>query len=700
MTDMLAVARDLVARGFSVIPLDHPDDTRATDPAMIGKTPTIRWKPFQATRPTDADLVLWFGNGRKRNAAIITGAISNLVMVDGDSAEGLAWMRARLPVPPVRFKTAKGEHWPFGHPGVRVPNKVRIRTGDPAIKIDVRGDGGYVVTEGSLHVTGVTYTRIGDWPPVSELPVFDPAWLEPEDAVVEDVSPKTLPASIPHGQQHDTLFREGCRLRGRGYAEAEIADALWSLHKHRSEGPDVQDEKEDWRTSTQPPSSIERIAKSICRQYAPGQTAFVKYTKPASKKDQIIADHQGNIRLALAQLGLELSYNGFASKDLATYQGSTQLLDDVIVQRAWLQVDEVCRFRPSLRFFEIVVKDLARRHSFHPVRDYLDGLTWDERPRINTWLRDYAGAVDTVSDSSEDQSYLEAVSSIFLIAAVRRVRTPGCKFDEMLVLEAPQGTLKSSALRVLCPDDNWFSDDLPLGVSAKEIIERTAGKWIIEASELQGYTNAQVDHLKSMMARQTDGPVRLAYGHFSVEVPRQFLMAGTTNKMTEYLRDSTGNRRFWPVRVAQFDVTALKQDRDQLWAEAAHREAANEDIRLPERLWATAAVEQDARRQIDPWEELLEDNPDILLTAEAITVESLWLALGDAGKYFKRNDADRLAQIMQRFGFTRKKKIDVVYITVKDGIEQPASEPVRKYAWVREGTDPSRIEIRRKESSF
>ena len=329
------------------------------------------------------------------------------------------------------------------------------------------------------------------------------------------------------------------------------------------------------------------------------------------------------------------------------------------------------------------------------MRNYLDRLVWDREPRINTWLSTYGGAEDPAPDSSEEQSYLEAVSSIFLIAAVRRVRTPGTKFDEMLILEAPQGTLKSSALRVLCPDDNWFSDDLPLGVRAKEVIECSAGKFIIEASELQGYTNAQVDHLKSMMARQTDGPVRLAYGHFSVEVPRQFVLVGTTNKLTEYLRDSTGNRRFWPVRVTRFNVAALERDRDPLWAEAAYREAAGESIRLPERLWTAAAVEQDARRQIDPWEELLDDSAVISLVAEAIPVESLWAALGDAGKYFKRNDAERLAQIMQRFGYTRKKKIDVIYIPVKDGVELAPSEPVRKYAWVREGTDPSRIEIRR-----
>jgi hypothetical protein len=215
---MLLIARGLVSRGFSVFPLDHPDDTWVTDPDQIGKTPAIKWKRYQETRPTDADLVEWFGNDRKRNAAMVTGRISNLVVVDGDSAEGLAWMRAHLPETPMRTKTAKGEHWGYAHPGVSVKNKVRIQTGDPAIKVDVRGDGGFVVAPGSLHNKGVMYTPVGTWPQESELPTFDTAWLESETL---DTSPSNeLPPSIPRGQQHMTLFREGCRLRRLGWEQA------------------------------------------------------------------------------------------------------------------------------------------------------------------------------------------------------------------------------------------------------------------------------------------------------------------------------------------------------------------------------------------------------------------------------------------------------------------------------------------------
>jgi predicted P-loop ATPase len=175
------------------------------------------------------------------------------------------------------------------------------------------------------------------------------------------------------------------------------------------------------------------------------------------------------------------------------------------VEPAWLTLDEAFKFRPPIEFFQIVVSDLARRRSVHPVKDYLNSLAWDESPRIDRWLIEYAGAADT--------PYVRAVGVLFLIAAVRRVRFPGCKFDELPILESKQGTRKSQALRALCPNEDWFSDDLPLGVDAKQIIERTAGKWLIEASELQGYTNSEIERLKGMLSRQVDGPVRLAYAN-------------------------------------------------------------------------------------------------------------------------------------------------------------------------------------------
>ena len=245
--------------------------------------------------------------------------------------------------------------------------------------------------------------------------------------------------------------------------------------------------------------------------------------------------------------------------------GTQRALDDETVVPLWFDIDEQFKFRPTREFFDAALKHLAWKHRYHPVRDYLAGLRWDGTPRVDRWLVAYGGAADT--------AYVRAVGALVLVAAVRRVRTPGCKFDELLALESEvQGTEKSSALRTLCPDENWFSDDLPLASDSKVVIERTAGKWLIEASELLGSAR-EADHLKSFLSRQTDGPVRLAYARLPTEVPRQFVVIGTTNECTGYLKDTTGGRRFWPVRVMRFEIARLRADRDQLWAEAAHREA-------------------------------------------------------------------------------------------------------------------------------
>jgi hypothetical protein len=465
-------------------------------------------------------------------------------------------------------------------------------------------------------------------------------------------------AALSKGERNDRLFREACRLREFGHSEKEILALLKAANGTRVQPP-------------LPDRELETIARSASR-YEPGDHDFA-LVPGGGRKGEIKADDQHNIRLAIAKLEVVLRYNAFASKVLVSYQGQEGPLDDAILHRLWLTIDETFHFRPTLEFFQIVVDDLARRSSYHPVRGYLSALTWDGMPRIDNWLTTYAGVPETL--------FSRAVGAIVLVAAVRRVIVPGCKFDELLILESPQGTNKSSMLRALCPREEWFSDDLPLGVDSKQVIERTAGKWIIEASELHGYSNADVEKLKAQLSRQTDGPVRLAYGRVPIEVPRQFIPAGTGNPQAHYLRDSTGNRRFWPVAVDRCDVEAIVRDRDQLWAEAAVREASGASIRLPEELWAAAGDEQDARRAVDPFEDLLEEC-GIDFSCEVLFVEDLWNALGYAASFRKKNDAERLAQIVQRHGFTRRKKVGKVYVR-EDGLRD---ESKRLWAWVRGGT--------------
>jgi hypothetical protein len=354
--------------------------------------------------------------------------------------------------------------------------------------------------------------------------------------------------------------------------------------------------------------------------------------------------NQHNIRVALKKLGSQVTYDEFQDRLLVGACGiGAALPDDVAMTRLYLAVEAQFGFRPAKQYFYDVVEDEARRNRHHPVHDYLDELEWDGTARLNTWLTTYGGAIDI--------PYTRSVGAIALIAAVRRVRQPGCKFDEMLVLESAQGMAKSSALAALAVRDEWFSDDLPLNQDTQRTIERMSGRWIIEAAELKGLRRGDIEHLKSFLSRRVDR-ARLAYGRLTHEAPRQCIIIGTTND-ERYLRDGTGNRRFWPVRVGEFDVKALKRDRDQLWAEAAAREANGESIRLNPALWDAAGQQQDTRCVEDPFVGRFQA---VLGSMEGkVRAEDTWAILGIAPGHRTQDNNARLGEALRTLGWERVK---------------------------------------------
>ena len=310
-------------------------------------------------------------------------------------------------------------------------------------------------------------------------------------------------------------------------------------------------------------------------------------------KSNIPAATMFNALIALQKLGVECSYDIFHDHRIVSGHvlGSEigQLTDDVC-----LLIRELCRkrfkFDPGLQHTWEAVNLACRKGSFHPVLNYLDRLKWDGKRRIETWLIDYAGAPDT--------PFIRAVSRITLVASVRRVRHPGCKFDFMPVLESGEGMNKSGAMTLLYGEEN-FSDQSILGVSDKELMENLRGRWGVEAADLSGMRKADTDKVKAQLSRQTDRG-RPSYGRAVIDVPRTCIMWGSTNDSV-YLRSQTGNRRFWPVPIKRFDLKRLAADRDQLWAEASAYESLGDDIGLPEELWSAAAHEQAQRTRHDPW---------------------------------------------------------------------------------------------------
>ncbi len=255
----------------------------------------------------------------------------------------------------------------------------------------------------------------------------------------------------------------------------------------------------------------------------------------------------------------------------------------------WFARTWICGMRPinpSAKTLEPSIVVAAEANSYHPVRDYLNGLEWDSNPRLDTFAANYLGG--------ELTPYACAVGAAFLIGCVARVMQPGCKLDTCIVLEGKQGKFKSTALEVL--GGEWFADSkLPIG--EKDGMQALAGVWLYELGELASFGKADVETIKAFMSSRKDH-YRPSYGKHAIDVPRQTAFAGTTNA-GQYLQDETGGRRFNPLKTGDINIVALRADRDQLWAEALHRYRGGSPWWLDD---ALTAPEQADRLVVDEWE--------------------------------------------------------------------------------------------------
>jgi hypothetical protein len=290
-----------------------------------------------------------------------------------------------------------------------------------------------------------------------------------------------------------------------------------------------------------------------------------------------------------------------------------------------------------------VVSLVAHRNSFHPVRDELRSYVWDGVARVDTWLSTYLGVGPS--------PYVSAVGRWWLISAVARVMDPGCKVDTMLILEGPQGARKSSALRALAGGD-YFLDDLR-DVGGVESAKQLCGKWLVELAELDAFRKAENSTIKRFVSQQSDN-YRASYGRTAADYPRQCVFAGTTNH-EEYLQDETGARRFWPVLCGTIDVTAIKRDRPQLWAQALALYSAGERW-WPETLDEVEMCtrEQTERQVEETWAgriaAFVADKKEV--TTRRVLAEALGIELG----HMKDAERRRVGAALRGLGWQRSKK--------------------------------------------
>lgn len=275
--------------------------------------------------------------------------------------------------------------------------------------------------------------------------------------------------------------------------------------------------------------------------------------------------------------------------------------------RHWLEMTHKLTHRGNIENAWI---SISRRNSFHPVREFLEGAVWDGHKRIGNLLVDYLGA--------EPTDYVRAVSTKTLVAAVARIMTPGCKFDYMLTLVGKQGIGKSTLFRTLTGD--WYSDSMHT-VQGKEAYEQLRGTWVMEMAELAVAKKSEVESMKNFITKQVDS-YRAAYAHHTEVVNRQNIFIGTTNDY-EFLRDKTGNRRFWIVEVGKYPTTKDLLNEGisgnevvQIWAEAVHLWRQGEELLLRGELASQAEVIQSSHVEDNALKGMIEQFLDFRITED------------------------------------------------------------------------------------
>lgn len=384
----------------------------------------------------------------------------------------------------------------------------------------------------------------------------------------------------------------------------------------------------------------------------------------------------GNIELVLTnEIGPEIfSYNEFSCRVIYGVdtpwggEEGREIRDmDLINIKGWL--GECFRFEPATALVEEAVRRIAYRNRFHPVREYLYGLEWDGKERASTWLRDHLGA-------EAPEPYLSAVSRKVLVALVARILDPGCKFDQVLILEGFQGRGKSTALRHLI-GNAWFSD-AHIDIKDKDAVLLLQNRWLLELGELSGMRKADVDALKEFISRQTDR-IRVPYGKLPEDFPRQCIFIGTTNR-DEFLKDETGNRRYWPVSVRGYDFKSLERERDQLFAEAVELYQFGEPLYLEDEATNEIAVQEQAKRLEsdildDQLAEFFERERELgeesKFPVERFAMRDLFSDFGPlAGARDDKAQQIRTAAALRRLGFekitARKPKGEVQKLWVKE----------------------------------
>lgn len=699
----LPQALRLASLGLSVIPLYRPQwdaqgnlQKDAKGKFIDGKKPCISWKPFEFRHPSDSELRQWFSCG-DRNIAIVTGAISGIVVVDADSKEAVAWVEANLPPTPIRTRTNRGLHFFFRHPGGTVPNGVKFQ----GIPLDVRGDGGYVVAPGSLHHTGILYEAEGNWAAMRALPKLDPAWLggPPFPPLLNSIP---IPANT-QGQPITAklISRAKAYLRGIEpaiYGQGGDAQTFRICCVVRNDyGLSVEESIEvlsDWNRTCIPPwtelelreklGNAERYAKkprgALASKEPPlfsrssNTPAFEKgASKPPASLEGAVEQEPdiwphlriqhtasgpkvrrsgGNLTKILRldpQWGERLGLNLMSQQVCYDLECIPEHFPDFVQE----QLEDVYEATFGREEIFNKLKAQAAENPFHPVQDYLKSLpAWDGEERLFHVAPDVLNAADPLA-----QHYFKH----WAIGAVRRAMEPGCKHDYAVVLIGPQGRGKSTFWSVLAGP---FFSDTPIDLDSKDRFQALASAWIVELPELDWMTSSKTaEAIKAFLSSREDH-YRPPYAKEMLVVSRHSVCVGSTNR-DQFLNDPTGSRRFWPIRIGeQIELNLLRSWRDQLWAEAFHLWELGVPHWLPAELEAWREADAEVFTVEDPWGSLVRKGVEDLIeqakkkakpiALEGFTTAELLSQMGIPAHQQTNSAGARCSVHLRRLGYFNK----------------------------------------------
>ena len=560
----LEAALEYARQGFSVFPC------RARS-----KTPANSHGCKEASKD-EAKIREWWSNTPNANVAIATGEVSDgLVVIDldikGDKRAAIylkEWQELHGDFPDTWITlTGGGGH----HILYKTDQPLRNST-NAELCIDIRANGGYIIAPPSLHPTGAKYrwyTQNGDVAKADENVLNFIASVSKRQKEKKKQN-FMLKNQIVEGERDDTLFKYAASLQARGFSDEAILQSLTETNEERC-------------TTPLPQADIERIWHSVIEHYEKG----VRADTMQKGRNGVYTDCLTNLQAILNQ---DDEFAGHFYHDVRAFRNKVILplpWDDRAGERLLSDIDytqfqkylenyetpeQVMHIKASDRNIRAAFENVCDDHRRNPLQEWLESLEWDGVPRIERLATDFLGV--------EFSNYSANVMRLLMYGAVKRAYHPGTKFDYVPVLVGTQGVGKSTFVQRLCPNPEWYLDNLTT-MEGDDAVEKLENKWIVEVAELANLRRDKLETVKAFIT-QTQDTYRGKYKRNAEDRPRGAVFIGTTNSTT-FLTDPSGNRRWLPLKCGKvaptrslFKKSETEEWFKMAWAEAVHNCKANE----------------------------------------------------------------------------------------------------------------------------